>query len=657
MVSGTVMDADLFPPEDLKLFDDFEPVSREQWEEKVIEDLKGAPFNKLNWKTGEGFNLEPFYTLADIPPEAAAKPGSFPFTRSAKEPSRLWQIQQTVYGYGRSRTEMATVAKEAAAAEAESLLIMAGVPGSKSEIASAEHLKEVLSQTESLNTLTIHVEGEDYYHSLKGLSLSDLFAVGAAEVSLYLDPYIHALRSGKLPDTEANITQHLKEAIETLKSAGGPHRAVCVHGEVFKRAGATITEELAYSLAAGNEYMAALVSAGLSVDDAAKSISFSLPAGTRYFPEIGKYRAARRLWSLIVSAYKPAGEQVSAMTQHGGTSLWNLSLYDRHTNLLRTTTQAMAAIIGGVDTLRVHPFDAPFATDDEFSRRMARNIQFLARYESYLGVVSDPAGGSYYIEKITDEIAHNAYEIFQDIEKQGGFLKAAGNGRIQSGIGSTSLERETRLAVRKDVFVGVNHYPNTGEVLKEGKTSGFDFDAVLEYGYGDVSALDSGEAVEKLRLFRGPEKFEKLRLETEKLSKEKGKRPLIQLIPLGKLTMQRARAAFCVNLFGVAGFEVNDPGSLGKAAETEPVKKLVEEKKSAISAVVLCSADEEYAEILNQNGDLLKSLSVPVIVAGAPKDAEQLKAAGVSDFVNVKSNVYDTLKKYQQQFFNGGSSK
>ena len=388
------------------------------------------------------------------------------------------------------------------------------------------------------------------------------------------------------------------------------NRDRAIRSDRWHNAGATTVQELAFTLAAAVEYL------NNSGADAAKDLEFEFAIGPNYFFEIAKLRAARGLWAQILAVY---GLSVK-MNIAARTSTWNQTVYDPHNNLLRGTTEAMAAAIGGADSITVVPFDEPYREPDDFSRHLALNTQLILRDEAYFNKVADPAAGSYYLESLTESVAREAWALFQEVEAKGGLTAASSS--IDEAIAKSRDARNKLINQRRRVFVGVNQYPNLRE-------------EVLQQIEKEPPA------------YRAAVAFESLRLATEKYAKRAGKKPVVLLLTLGDRKMRRARADYVTNFFGIAGFTISEPPAFDSAEAAADYAK-----DAKVDIAVLCSSDPEYPSIA---GPLISRLraggaNTPVLVAGFPADSmEALKAAGVEDFVHVKSDPIATLKGWQQK--------
>jgi methylmalonyl-CoA mutase len=377
-----------------------------------------------------------------------------------------------------------------------------------------------------------------------------------------------------------------------------------IRADLVHEAGAHAVLELGIALAAGVERLAEL-SEDRPVDVAAREIEFVFAVGSTFFFEIAKLRAARMAWAQAVAAFSPRDQDSCRMRLHVRTSRINKSVCDPYTNLLRVTTEAMSAAMGGCETLHVEPFG--------FDAHLAINLQRIVAQEAHLSAVADPAAGSYYIEALTDALMREAWKLFQRIEGDGGYKRALASGSLAATIAQTRAAREKAVSSRRRTLVGVNNYPNLNEKVPE-------------------PAPDWKIENAPFPVFRLAEPFEKIRERTARHAREKGHTPQVLLLKRGDLRMRMARANFALNFFGCAGFEITQSEVY---AGTDA------------DLVVLCSSDPEYLPFAQE---VCAQAAVPVIVAGNPKEQmEALKAAGVQGFVHVASDAVETLTVWQDR--------
>ena len=368
-----------------------------------------------------------------------------------------------------------------------------------------------------------------------------------------------------------------------------------IRGDLLHEAGATAVEELGFAVAEAVECLSEIVK-DKPTDEAAGEIEFVFAAGPSYFIEIAKLRAARLIWAQVAAAF--GAKEPAAMRIVVRTPVRNKSFYDRYTNLLRASTESLSAVVGGCDALYVEPFG--------FDEHVAVNVQHILKEESNIDAVADPAGGSYYIETLTDSIARAAWKVFQQVETEGGYEKAAAAGFIDRALEDSRVTRAKALSSRRKTLVGVNNYPNMMERESE-----------------------MPPPAEGLRL---AESFEKIRLRTIDNAKKARRYPRVLLLTRGDVKMRGARSNFALNFFGCAAFEV------------ETSDQYV---NSDADLIVLCSSDPEYLEFARE---VCPNVDVPVLVAGNPKDQiEALEAAGVKGFIHMLSDAAETLTEWQNE--------
>jgi methylmalonyl-CoA mutase len=612
------------------LFDEFPPVPLDEWDKKTIADLKGADYEKkLVWKPNEGFRVKPYYVSDDLQQLEYLQlyPDQFPYARGNNKAVNEWFIRQDLQVSDLKRTNEKALDILMKGIDSLGLILDEDTEYTKDDLDLL--LKNIFAEMVEINfTSGKHALSlmKNHYEMLVRYNRDFQKIYG----SIGYDPFGRLITRGRYHSSLEEDLETCRQLIKTSEHL--PHfTVISVNGDHFHHAGATIVEELAFSLASGAEYLTRLTEAGLSVNQVAPKIRFRFATGSNYFMEIAKYRAARLLWAHIVKAYGPSRDDVAKMTIHAVTSRWNKAMYDPYVNMLRTTTESMSAIIAGIDSLTVGPFNEAFGKPTDFSERIARNQQLLLKEESYLDRVIDPSAGSYYIENLTDSLAAEAWKLFLEVDAQGGFLEAVSRGHIQRRIAATAEKRDAELSGRRDVILGVNQYPNFLEMKDENIP-----DSVFQTSSPDPDAI-----VETLRLYRGAQPFEALRYKTDLYAREH-KRPSAFMLTYGNLAMRIARSQFSRNFFACAGFETID--NLGFNTVEEGVQAFIDSKADIL---VLCSADEEYPVIAPAVKELAGE-KVIVVVAGYPKDiVDELRAKGVEYFIHVRSNVLEDLKKYQ----------
>lgn len=611
------------------LFTEFPPVSTEQWEEVIKKDLKGADYERRLVKTTlDGIKVRPYYrdaNLEGLDYITEVKPGEFPYVRGNKADNN-WLIRQNIVVEDFAAANK--VAVDAVKKGAESLLftICKHDNFSKNDV---EQLLNGLDATQvelNFNVEKPIVEFIDNLAAYLGSNATN------AKGSIAIDPLMKLTTKGcDCVDENCTYTSFPKAIFEKVSKLLPNFDLISVRADKFKNSGSTIVQELAFGLSVANDYLAQATNQNIAVDDIASKIRFNFAAGANYFMEIAKIRAARFLWAKVVEAYKPANNQAAVMKIHSETEKYNQTVYDPYVNMLRSTTEAMSAVIGGTDSLTVLDFNTSFDKSNEFSERIARNQQILLKRESYFDKVADPAAGSYYIENLTNSIIEQTWKLFLEVEEKGGYLEALKAGFIQEQIKEVANKRRMNIANRKEILLGTNQFPNFNETVKE---------AIKTPEKKCACSCETADnVVEPIKEFRGAEEFEEMRLLTEAADK----RPKAFMFTYGNLTMRKARAQFACNFFACAGFEVVDNN--GFATVQEGIEA---SKQANADIVVLCSADDEYPVISKEVVEGLKDKII--VVAGYPKDSiDELKAMGIKHFVHVKVNVLESLKQFQSE--------
>ena len=611
-----------------KLFTEFTAPTTQEWLDKIQVDLKGADFNKrLVWRTNEGFNVQPFYRREDLSnlktPDSL--PGEFPFVRGNKKDDNTWYIRQDI------------VADDAKAANAKALDVLQKgidslgfrIPGDCVNAEFIETLLDgILCDIVEVNFHTCQRHALELAEVLKAYFEKKGYDKEKVVGSIDFDPMAKMVMKGKDVTPMLAVAPQLVEAMKDY-----PHfRCINVNTACLNNTGAYIVQELGYALAWGNEYLQQLVDAGVDVDLAAKSIKFNMGISENYFMELAKFRAARLLWAQIVKQYGPKCDCACKMIVNAVTSKYNQTLFDSYVNLLRSQTEAMSAALGGVHSMVVVPFDAAYEVPTDFSERIARNQQLLLKEECHFNTVVDPGAGSYYIEHLTDSLAVEGWKIFLKVEEEGGFLAAVKAGTIQDDINATNVKRHGDAAKRKEFILGTNQFPNFTE-KSEGKRAAAG--CCCKGGHAEKACEASFKKIESSRLAAD---FEDLRIHTEE-----SKVPTAFMLTIGNLAMRQARAQFSCNFLACAGYKVID--NLGFKTVEEGVDAALEAKADI---VVICSSDDEYAEYAIPAFKYLDGRAM-FVVAGAPACMEDLKAAGIENYIHVRCNVLETLKEYNQK--------
>lgn len=611
-----------------KLFSEFPPVSTAQWEEVITKDLKGSDYEKkLIWKSQEGIDVRPYYRAEDLKnlKHLENLPGSFPFVRGTKTDND-WLIRQGYCVHEEySKANYQAIDGIKKGVESVGFSIDGNNPISVSNMTtllSGINIEEVEINFEGCGSASPQIISS----FIEFIKINEINP-NNVRASFDVDPLRTLTQTGKLYDSYKEILLNCIKQVQEY-----PHiKVINIEAYAFNDAGATIVQELGFAIAQASEYLSIITNAGIEADEAASRMKFTFSVGSNYFMEIAKFRAARILWANVTKEYGVNNEESQKIVVHAVTSQWNMTLYDSYVNMLRATTEAMSAALSGVDSIEVLPFDYAFREPSEFSNRIARNIQIILKDESYFNSIVDPAAGSYYLESLTASVAENSWNLLKYSEEKGGYIESFKSGYIQNEIKTSAQKKDLNIATKREILLGTNQYANLTE------TADKDIKLDIVTRENPTKKINSDTIAEPLEKYRGAQSFEAIRFATDK----SGKRPKVFLLTYGNLSMCRARAQFSSNFFSVAGYEIIDNTQFLNIEEG--IKAAV---KSKAQIVVACSSDDEYAESVPVIFEKIGEKSI-VVVAGDPACKNDLIAKGVDKFINVKSNVLETLKSYQ----------
>ena len=698
-----------FPDVDLS---EFTPPTYEEWKQACIDLLKGAPFEKKMYtKTYEGITFDPMYFRKDTEEKGYLPKNNFPgmdnFLRGA-----------AVNGYVNKPWGIAQVADETSPAENNEVLkhevdkgstiYHVKVDSATLKAIDAKDAEKVGDIGVSLNTV------DDAATLLKGLKLNEIplyvysgesaipmIALIVAAVKknggdvsklqgiIGADPIGELAANGKLDQGLDKLYDEAASAAKWAVKNVPALKTLFVKSDVYSNGGANDVQEVAYTLASAVAYIRALMERGLTIDEAASQIIFGFSMGENYFMQVAKLRAVRPIWAEIIKAFGGNAESQKAHV-HGRPALFFKTVYDPYVNMLRNTTEIFSGVVGGIDSFESAPFDEPIRKGDEFSRRIARNIQIILQEEFGLLQPIDPAGGSWAVETLTQQIKEKIWAEFQNIESKGGIVEALKAGYPQEEIGKVLEERFKAAETRRDRIVGSNMYPNMTEERLDPRVENFDenkrsrvaevekFISSIDAGAAKaavqaikVAEVDSAvaaaaagatiteirqalgtsesEKVTAIEAHRRSERFEALREATENFkAAHDGDNVKIFLANMGPIPQHKARADFTTGFLQVGAFQI-----LGNNGFKTPEEAAAAAKESGADAVVICSTDATYPEIVPALAPKLHEVlpNATVYLAGtAPAElVETYKEAGIDDYINVRSNCYKTLVTLQKK--------
>ena len=713
----TKAQTEAFPP---VTFEEFKCPTKEEWRAEAEAALKGAPFDKRMYTpTYEGITLEPIYTLDDSSDLLFGQslPGEFPFLRGTKSA-----------GYAAEPWKIAQMASEPLAEAANA--------AAKSELrkGAAAVIFELDARTRTGSPLPKETEPDDAGISVVSLEDADKLFDGldlkAAPVMIYAgasalpmlaltaaryracgerdalkeirgtigaDPLGELAETGALQLPLQELYDEMAASVRWAEQNTPNLKTILIRGGVWNNGGANAVQETAYSVCAAVAYIRAMAARGIEPERTMAQIKFSFSLGKNFFMEIARLRAVRTVWAQVAEAFGAGDGECAKIDVFVRTSEFTMSKYDPYVNILRTTTQAFSGAVGGADAMQVGCFDEAVRPGGELSKRIARNIQIMLQTEFEMLQPVDPAGGSWYIERLTQQAADEIWKLVQQCDADGGLHAALKRGTVQSEIEKVRALRLKDLAFRKDRAVGTNMYPNVlekpldTEPRKSEKTSPerlenvcrfienrddaylgerlIELSADLNAGAEKVvdicqEAFLSGALMSEVREMlndgfcggpetaaaigrhRQTEQFEALRAATEEYAARTGKNIRIFLANMGPIPQHKARADFSAGFMEVAHFEVlrND----GFASPEDAVKAAVE---SGADAAVICSADDTYPELVPPVAAGIKQAApqMKVFLAGAPaaEFKDSYTQAGVDDFIHVKANCLQILKSIQ----------
>ncbi|MFJ2626716.1 methylmalonyl-CoA mutase family protein [Streptomyces sp. NPDC087532] len=614
------------PADGLSLAADFPQPAHEQWQSLVEgvlrksgKDVVGSAAEEaLSTTVEDGLITRPLYTSRDSAPDAG-HPGFAPFTRGGTAGGNAaggWDVRQ------RHALPDPARLNEAVLADLENGVTSLWLPVGGTDGVPVSALAGALDGV-LLDLAPVVLDAGSHLDAaateLLRLHTERGVEVRNARGNLGADPLGLAARNG----AEADLTAAVHWARRCAREFPGM-RAMTVDALPYHEAGGSAAEELGASLATGVAYLRALTEADLTVEEACAQLEFRYAATADQFLTVAKLRAARRLWARVAEVCGAAA--AGAQRQHAVTSSVMMTRRDPWVNMLRTTLACLGAGVGGADSVTVLPFDHALGLPDAFARRIARNTSTILLEESHLARVIDPAGGSWYVERLTAELADSAWAFFQEIERSGGQAAALRSGLIGERLAATWAARGRDLARRKEPVTGVSEFPQLAERPLE-----------REPALTEASAAASGG----LPRVRRDEAFEVLRARSDAHLAATGQRPRVFLAALGPATVHTARVSFASNLFQAGGIEpVHDPVSVDATTAAAAFRA------GGAAVACLCSSDALYAEQAGAVAEALRSAGAQrVFLAGRPGEytgVDEYVFAG-SDVVAVLSSVLDRM--------------
>jgi methylmalonyl-CoA mutase len=702
------------------LFGDFPGSSPEEWRIAAKKLLKGVPFDKkMVFRSYEGIDLRAIYTSEDLPPGTPESqfPGYPDFRRGGHvlgRAGKTWEVTQEI-SYPTCEEFGAALRLDLRQGQTAVYLPLDGAAraGLDPDQSGAEYVGKGGVSIASLSELALALEGADlsryplyveagqsgpvFLAMVSALLAQQGKPSGAFRGSTGTDPIGTIVREGVLPTSLEGAYDEMYSATQWAVLHAPHVRTIAASGSPYREAGADAAQELAYAVGTAVEYIRAMLDRGLTIHDIARRVWFTFSIGTDFFMEVARLRAARIVWSGVVEAFG-GNEEDQVMMIHARTSGFTLTQVDPYVNMLRATTGGFAAATGGADSIHVAPFDQHSRTPDEFSRRIARNSQIILGAEAHVDSVVDPAGGSWYIEWLTDALAQRSWALFQDIESKGGMAEAVKGGDIQKSVNDTAAARKEGSDRRRDPIVGVSVYANAAEMPLDARpVDGRAFhrrrSVSLEKLKGSpdhgpemplrrclvrlregapaekvalmIEAVSSGATLgeivfawrsanretpakaEPLPVRRLAEAYEELRSAMARFTARTGSRPRVFLALMGPVGQHQARADFSTAFFAAGGFDILAPGGFDTPEEAARTAAA-----SGAAIAVLCSTDDTYPSIVPAFCASLKASfpGVVAVLAGYPQDhVENFRKAGIDEFIHIRANVAQVLRSLAQR--------
>ena len=568
---------------------EFPPIPTEDWESAIRSSVAGPDYPaKLIWHPEEGLAVRPYYRAEDVRdlkfPNVA--PGEYPYARGTHARGD-WRIREEIDSADPKNANRSAI--EAMQAGAEEIALLGAHFENQSDVGLLlANLNEIPVRLQGLSKQSARIAAEWFRTRADVGRLS-------ADVDPLADPAFSS---------------------ELLSAPMPALRMFTISAENYEESGLGAIEQIAFTLSAAVQFLDSMQERGISGSLAARALDFSFAIGPKFFVQIAKLRAFRLAWARVAESFDVdaggARTIIYARTAH-----WNETVYDPHVNIVRATTEALSAVLGGADSLSLNPFDECYEKPDRASRRLARNVQLILKQEAHFARVADPLGGAYLVEMMTNSIAIKAWRLFQEIEAAGGYCKTRSDGVIETVVERRSADRIASTSHRRLVLTGTNRFASPGEKA---------FDRI------DTDCMVRDERVARC--------FEEIRLRTERVE-VRAKLPKIVLAVFGDPKMRDARAQFVADFLACAGL----------AAETRSVESPRDLAAVDAGLIVLCSSDSEYlpfaAELMPM---LIESKPIlPVAIAGNPDDNEHLRNLGVAEFIHLRSDAVGVLTRLQQK--------
>ncbi|MBT2754805.1 methylmalonyl-CoA mutase [Mesobacillus foraminis] len=647
----------------------FPKVSQEAWMHKTKESLNGKSFESLYKNTYEDILLKPLYGMEDVDGERLPQyPGLPDFRRGMDTPGTFkdgWHVANKI-SYIDAENLRDKI--RAALSMGQTAIAFEIKP---SLFSSPDKLKDFLAECQSLGPFSINT-GSYCEAFLAFMILARTESGENSEIDGFIasDPIAEAARNGALPLEEKEFFNRWEHTIAFADQQLSGVKTILVNTAPYHNGGANAVQELAIAISSGIFYLQQLIGRGWEVDHALEKLVFHYSIGANFFMETAKLRAARILWDKAMEAYGVAAGK-RKMLISAETSMFTKTVLDPNVNLLRAGNEAFAAVLGGARFLDVRSFNETFGKHNAFSERIARNTQLILKAEAQLERVSDPAGGSWYIEALTHQLAQQAWDLFLEMEDIGGILEALKKEWLQTKLHEVLTKRKHDILFRKQSIIGTNVYANLSENIGKKEASAEDalsapgsIEEIMEKVassqpvFISASSSEAAESFQPVPSIRLAEPFEELRYKAAEIEKLSGKKPAIGLIVLGELQQHKPRVDFIRGIMAAGGIE-----TLKSPMVTESMEAIEFIKSTGLIHICVCGGNRQYEEMVPRLIKEIKSVlpHVKLSLAGFPEEEmrKELTAGGIEKYIHAKINSWELLSNLLQELeedFNEGKA-
>ena len=650
-----------------RILKEFQSTNKSEWIKETDALLKGQPISKLSAKTLEGITIQPYYTSEDninyhLETEI---PGIPPYKRGISDfmyKQQHWLVCQELnlynpVDYNRMLIENLQKGQTAINLRILSSNTQFSKKATGTYISCADDFV-ILFKSIDIRNYALYIEvNTDALYTLDLLSKylkSMKYQPEDLNIFILFDPISQLTNQGYLQEELDELFNTMKRINEEYYNYEGV-KAIGINSVIYRNKGADLVQEMAFAISSAMDYIYILADEKIPIDNILSKIHFTVSVGNDFFMEIAKFRALRIIWSKIV---ENMGGNVIAQKMHirAKSTSTNKSQLDKHTNMLRATTETLSAIIGGCEAITILPFNSPFHSGNDFARRVARNTQLVLENECNLTEVIDPAGGSWFIEDLTNQIVNKTWDLINQIEEQGGFIKSLLSGFVKKIIDESKEKKISSINTRKEILIGVNKYPNLSDDNEEDERTRYimqanDYRSKLK-GKPEISKQENKITIDNIDDLDLSDSFLVLRRNSQHYKSLTGNFPKAFLAGFGPSKQHKSRMTFAKEFLSVGGIQCLQTEGL----TNDEIKNTF--ISSGLKIFVICSTDETYPDIIPNIIPIIKNEKPDTVfvLAGYPIDmADHYKQSGIEYFVHLKANIYQVISNLYQKLEAGGS--